>query len=88
MPSRVAVLGAAGFAGALAAELVYRHPELELTHVTARSDAGRHLNDVYPRYRAPLLLEEYDADDVAAQGRRGRSSPTRTRPPRRSCRTC
>ena len=66
MPSRVAVLGAAGFAGALAAELVYRHPELELTHITARSDAGRHLNDVYPRYRAPLLLEEYDADRVAA----------------------
>jgi N-acetyl-gamma-glutamyl-phosphate reductase len=65
--TRIAVLGAAGFAGALAAELVYRHPELELTHVTARSDAGRHLNDIYPRYRAPLLLEEYDADDVGSK---------------------
>src|SRR5919206_2447498 len=54
----VAVLGAAGYAGAVAAGLVHRHPELELTHVTARSDAGARLDELHPRTRVPLVLEE------------------------------
>jgi N-acetyl-gamma-glutamyl-phosphate reductase len=62
---RVAVLGAAGFAGALAAAIVERHPRLELTMVTARSDAGRQLDHLYPRYRVRRELESYDADAVA-----------------------
>jgi N-acetyl-gamma-glutamyl-phosphate reductase len=62
---RVAVLGAAGFAGALAAAIVERHPRLELSMVTARSDAGRRLDQLYPRYRVRRELEVYDADAVA-----------------------
>jgi N-acetyl-gamma-glutamyl-phosphate reductase len=59
------VLGAAGFAGALAAALVERHPRLELTMVTARSDAGRRLDHIYPRHRVRRELETYSADEVA-----------------------
>jgi N-acetyl-gamma-glutamyl-phosphate reductase len=62
---RVAVLGAAGFAGALCASIVERHPSLELTMVTARSDAGRRLDHLYPRHRVRRELEAYDADVVA-----------------------
>jgi len=62
---RVAVLGAAGFAGALCAALVERHPQLELTMVTARSDVGRRLDHIYPRHRVRRELEAYDADRVA-----------------------
>jgi N-acetyl-gamma-glutamyl-phosphate reductase len=62
---RVAVLGAAGFAGALCATLVERHLSLELTMVTARSDAGRRLDHIYPRHRVRRELEPYDADRVA-----------------------
>ena len=62
---RVAVLGAAGFAGALAAAIVERHPELELTLVTARSDAGKRLDHLYPRHRVRRELETYNADQVA-----------------------
>ena len=40
----VAVIGASGYAGALAATLVWRHPFFELTAVTSRSDAGRRLD--------------------------------------------
>jgi N-acetyl-gamma-glutamyl-phosphate reductase len=54
----VAILGAAGYAGAVAAGLVHRHPELELKHVTARSDAGARLDEIHPRTRVPLTLEE------------------------------
>src|SRR6185437_10671824 len=62
---RVAVCGASGFAGALCAALVDRHPGLELALVTARSDAGKRLDRLYPRHRVPLVLEEFDPDRVA-----------------------
>ncbi len=54
------VAGATGFAGALAARLVWRHPGLELAAVTSRSDAGRRLDDLYPRHAVPLELTEID----------------------------
>jgi N-acetyl-gamma-glutamyl-phosphate reductase len=58
----VAVLGASGYAGALAAALLHRHPRFELTAVTSRSDVGRRLDDLYPRHRVPLTMEELDLD--------------------------
>ncbi len=64
---RVAVLGAAGYVGALCAELVHHHPRLELTHATARSDVGAHLRDIYPRYRCDIELTEYDPAVIEAE---------------------
>ena len=58
----VAVFGAAGFAGALAARLLHRHPEFDLRAITARADAGRPLAELYPQHRVPLVLEELDLD--------------------------
>jgi len=58
----VCVIGASGFTGALAAALLHRHPSFELVAVTSRSDAGRRLDDLYPRHRVPLVLEELDLD--------------------------
>ena len=63
--ARVAVIGAAGFGGALAAHLCRRHPSLELTVLTARTDAGRRHDELYPRYRVPVELEPLDPDRVA-----------------------
>ena len=60
----VAVLGASGFTGALAARLVHRHPDLELVAVTSRSDAGRRLDDLYPQHRVPLVLDAFDIDEL------------------------
>jgi N-acetyl-gamma-glutamyl-phosphate reductase len=59
---RVAVLGASGYAGALAAALLHRHPRFELSAITSRSDAGRRLDALYPRHRVPLTMEELDLD--------------------------
>jgi N-acetyl-gamma-glutamyl-phosphate reductase len=61
--SRVLVAGASGYAGALAAELVRRHPSLELARVTARTDAGRRLNELHPQHGVDLVLEEPAAED-------------------------
>lgn len=61
--ARVVVAGASGFAGALTAHLVHRHPRLELAAATARTDAGERLDRLYPRYRVPVELTELDADN-------------------------
>ncbi len=62
MTHSVAVFGAAGFTGALTARLLARHPSFDLVTVTARSDVGRRLDDLYPHHRVPLVLEELDLD--------------------------
>jgi N-acetyl-gamma-glutamyl-phosphate reductase len=58
----VAVFGAGGYAGSLAARLLHNHPNFELGAITARGDVGRRLDDVYPHHRVPLVLEEVDID--------------------------
>ncbi|MGO9754719.1 MAG: N-acetyl-gamma-glutamyl-phosphate reductase [Solirubrobacteraceae bacterium] len=62
MPVSVSVFGAAGYTGALTARLLARHPSFELRSLTARSDIGRRLDDLYPHYRVPLELQELDLD--------------------------
>ena len=59
---RVLVAGATGFAGALAAYLLWRHPGFELVAVTGRSEVGRRLDELYPRYRVPLAIEQLRLD--------------------------
>ena len=61
MPS-VVVAGASGYAGALAAALIHRHPRFDLAAVTSRSDVGTRLSDLYPYHRVHLDLEELDVD--------------------------
>ena len=60
--ARVLVAGASGYAGALAARLVDRHPRLELTAVTSRSYVGMRLDELYPHHRVARVLEELDLD--------------------------
>ncbi len=62
--TRVVVAGASGYSGALAAELVDRHPRLELAYATSRSHAGKRLRDLYPRYRAEVELTELDLTEI------------------------
>jgi N-acetyl-gamma-glutamyl-phosphate reductase len=61
----VVVAGATGFAGALAAALLWRHPGFELAAVTGRSEVGRSLSDIYPRHRVPMTVGELDLGALA-----------------------
>ncbi len=61
MPS-VLVIGASGYAGAIAADLLWHHPQFELAAITAQKDAGRPLCELYPHHRVPLTLEQLDLD--------------------------
>jgi N-acetyl-gamma-glutamyl-phosphate reductase len=58
----IAVFGASGYAGALCARLLHRHPSFMLTTVTSRSDAGRRVDELYPHHRVPMKLEELDLE--------------------------
>ena len=60
--TRVLVAGGSGYAGALAARLIDRHPAFELSAVTSRSDAGRPLSELYPHHRVDAVLEELDIE--------------------------
>jgi N-acetyl-gamma-glutamyl-phosphate reductase len=62
--ARVLVAGASGFTGALAAKIVWNHPRLQLVAATSRSDAGKRLDALYPRYRVPIELSELDLGDL------------------------
>jgi N-acetyl-gamma-glutamyl-phosphate reductase len=62
---RAAVIGAAGYGGAVAAAILHRHPEIELTVVTARGDAGRRHDELYPAHRVPLEMEVFDPELIA-----------------------
>ena len=59
---RVLVAGGSGYAGALAARLVDRHPAFALHGVTSRGDAGRPLSDLYPHHRVDAVLRDLDLD--------------------------
>jgi N-acetyl-gamma-glutamyl-phosphate reductase len=65
----VAVLGASGYAGALSAALIDRHPRFDLAAITSRSGAGTSLDRLYPHYRVGLELidpDELDTGELAA----------------------
>lgn len=62
--ARVLVAGASGYTGALAAQIVWRHPRLRLVAATSRSDAGKRLDRLYPRYRVPIELTELNLERV------------------------
>ncbi len=66
MSPSVAVFGAAGYAGALSARLLDRHPAFELRAVTSRSDIGRRLDELYPHHRVSHELQELDLDRHSA----------------------
>ena len=64
MNKRILVAGASGYTGALAAQIVWEHPSLELVAATSRSDAGKRLDRLYPRYRVPIELTELDLESL------------------------
>ena len=66
MTYTVAVAGASGYAGGEILRLIAAHPELEVTTVTAHSNAGQRLGDVQPHLRslADLILVDTTADNL------------------------
>ena len=67
-PTRVAVVGATGYAGAELVRLLADHPGARLAAVTSERDAGRPLGSVHPTLAdTGLELESADVSSVAAK---------------------
>jgi N-acetyl-gamma-glutamyl-phosphate reductase len=59
--AETAVIGAAGFGGAIAARLLHAHPRCTLVAATARGDdIGRRLDELYPHHRVPIALSAWE----------------------------
>lgn len=54
---KVAVIGASGYTGQELLRLLVMHPDVDLSAVTSRKEAGRLLTDVYPRLRNAKGIE-------------------------------
>lgn len=65
----VAVVGAAGYAGAEAVRWTLAHPVFRLACVTSAADAGRPLSELYPGFAGAtdLVFSEPDVDAIAQQ---------------------
>ncbi|MDQ4075843.1 MAG: N-acetyl-gamma-glutamyl-phosphate reductase [Chloroflexota bacterium] len=62
---RAGVVGATGYTGFETIQILDRHPEVELTFATARSDAGKRLSELYPT-PIELTLQPVEAVDLAS----------------------
>ncbi len=50
MTTRIAILGASGYTGAELLRLLLRHPDVEITALTADRKAGQAMADIYPQF--------------------------------------
>jgi N-acetyl-gamma-glutamyl-phosphate reductase len=69
MKKKVAVLGASGYTGSDAVRLLARHPDVELSALTANTHAGKAMSEVFPHFYALDLpvLTEWEAVDWTKQ---------------------
>ena len=65
---QIAVIGASGYTGADLIRLAHRHPEIEITHLIAKTHAGKPIEQVFPHLRGLGLPELIDAEDDAWRG--------------------
>ncbi len=45
---KVSIIGATGYAGAELLSILYRHPQVEITHITSESHTGKKFSEIYP----------------------------------------
>ena len=63
---RVAIIGASGYSGEELVRLLLPHPQVELTAITSRENAGKAVGEVFPRYaECPLKFIRPDVSEVA-----------------------
>ncbi|MFD2257714.1 N-acetyl-gamma-glutamyl-phosphate reductase [Luteolibacter algae] len=69
---KTAIVGASGYTGMELLRTLLTHPAVELTAVTSRAEAGKRLDEVFPRFSkarsAALTFCEPDPDLIASTG--------------------
>ena len=63
---KVAVVGASGYSGEELVRLLLKHPNVELTAITSRANAGKRIGEVYPRFaKSELVFCNPDVSELA-----------------------
>ena len=62
---RAGIVGASGYTGAELLRLLAAHPDVDVVHVTAASNAGAEIASLYPSLAAAYPARTYDAFDPA-----------------------
>ena len=63
---KVAVVGASGYSGEELVRLLLKHPNVELTAITSRANAGKTIGEVYPRFaKSELKFCNPDVSELA-----------------------
>lgn len=60
---KVGIVGGTGYTGVELLRLLAQHPEVELTQITSRSEAGKPVSDLYPNLRGHIDLAFSEPDD-------------------------
>ena len=56
---KAGIFGATGYTGYELAQILAKHPDVQISFATSQSFAGQHLNDIYPQApHLPLILGE------------------------------
>ena len=70
--TKTAIVGASGYTGMELLRILLSHPAVELTAVTSRAEAGKRIDQVFPRFTktagAELRFSEPDADAISTTG--------------------
>ncbi len=66
---RVAIIGASGYTGADSLEIILRHPQAEVTYLTALPEECGHISDLFGQFkgRIDLQVEPLDLDVLASK---------------------
>lgn len=56
----VSIIGASGYSGSELTRLLQDHPDVQLEHLYAHGQAGKHVKEVYPYLEADFTYEQYD----------------------------
>jgi N-acetyl-gamma-glutamyl-phosphate reductase len=67
---RVAILGGSGYTALELLKILHRHPQVEITAVTSRTEAGQPIGQVHPilAHRVNVTCELFDPDRLVQQG--------------------
>jgi len=63
---KVGIIGAGGYGGVGAIELLLDHPNVEITGLFAKQDIGRPISEIFPHLRGFCDLMVFDPEDPAA----------------------
>ena len=62
---KVGIVGGTGYTGVELIRLLVGHPEVELSRITSRAEAGRRIDDLFPNLRGHCELSFSEPDSVA-----------------------